>query len=64
MKKQSMKEVGEATRARVRKEMAVPRMAASAREGERNLAAERAMPAKRAKPKLPIKPTPRLRRAR
>ena len=41
MKKKAKKELDEATRASVRKEMAKPRMARSAREGEIMLAAER-----------------------
>jgi hypothetical protein len=41
MKKKTKKEFGEATRASVKKEMAKPRMAKSAREGEKNLAAAR-----------------------
>jgi hypothetical protein len=41
MKKKTKKELGEATRASVRKEMAKPRMATSARESEINPAAAR-----------------------
>jgi hypothetical protein len=46
MKKKVRKKFGEATRASVKKEMAKPRMAKSAREGEANLAAVRLVPAK------------------
>jgi len=41
MKKKAKKELGEATRARVMEEMAKPRMAKTAREGEMYLAAAR-----------------------
>ena len=44
MKKKVRKEFGEATRASVKKEMAKPRMAKSARESEMNLAAQRLVP--------------------
>jgi hypothetical protein len=46
MKKKVKKELGEATRARVKKEMAKPRMAKSARESEMNLVAVRLVPGK------------------
>jgi hypothetical protein len=46
MKKKVRKEFGEATRASVKKEMAKPRMAKSARESEMNLAAVRLVPGK------------------
>ena len=46
MKKKVKKEFGEATRASVKKEMAKPRMAKSARESEMNLAAMRLVPGK------------------
>jgi hypothetical protein len=52
MKKKTKKELGEATRASVKKEMAKPRMAKSAREGEINLAAVRIAPVKLWKNKL------------
>jgi hypothetical protein len=41
MKKKTKKESGEATRASVTREMAKPRMAKSAREGEKFMAAAR-----------------------
>jgi hypothetical protein len=41
MKKKAKKDLGEATRASVKKEMAKPRMAKSARIAERNLDAAR-----------------------
>jgi len=41
MKKKTRKELGDATRAGVIKEMAKPRMTKSAREGAMSLAAER-----------------------
>jgi len=41
MKKKAKKEFGEATLASVKKEMAKPRLAMSAREGERDIAAGR-----------------------
>jgi hypothetical protein len=40
MKKKAKKDLGEATRASVKKEMAKPRMAKSARIAERNLDSE------------------------
>jgi hypothetical protein len=46
MTKKAKKELGEATRASVKKEMAKPRMSKSAREGEINLAAARIAPGK------------------
>ena len=46
MKKKVRKEFGEATRASVKKEMAKPRMAKSARESEMNLTAVRLVPGK------------------
>ena len=46
MKKKVRKELGEATRASVKKEMAKPRMAKSARESEMNLVAVRLVPGK------------------
>jgi hypothetical protein len=46
MKKKAKKEFGEATRASVKKEMAKPRMAKSARESEMNLAVVRIVPGK------------------
>ena len=52
MKKKAKKEFGEATRASVKKEMAKPRMAKSAREGETTLAAARIAPGKLGKNKL------------
>jgi hypothetical protein len=47
MKKKPKKEFGAATRARVKKEMAKPRMAKSVREGEISLGAARIAPSKR-----------------
>jgi hypothetical protein len=46
MKKKAKKDFGGATRASVTKEMAKPRMAKSAREGEIKLAAARLAPGK------------------
>jgi hypothetical protein len=46
MKKKVRKEFDEVTRASVKKEMAKPRMAKSARESEMNLAAVRLVPGK------------------
>ena len=46
MKKKVRKEFGEATRASVKKEMAKPRMAKSARESEMSLTAVRLVPGK------------------
>jgi hypothetical protein len=62
MKKKAKKEFGEATLARVKKEMAKPRRAMSAREGEINLAAGRMVPVKRGSTKLQLHPLPLLRR--
>jgi len=64
MKKKAKKEFGEATLARVKKEMAKPRLAMSAREGEINLAAGRMVPVKRRNAKLQSHPLPLLRHAR
>jgi hypothetical protein len=63
MKKKAKKEFGEATLASVKKEMAKPRLAMSAREGEINLAAGRMVRAKRGNAKLQLHPLPLLRRA-
>jgi hypothetical protein len=63
MKKKVKKEFGEATLASVKKEMAKPRMAMSAREGEINLAAGRIVPVKRGNAKLQSHPLPLLRPA-
>ena len=46
MKKKAKEEFDEVTRASVKKEMAKPRMAKSAREAEINLAARRIVPRK------------------
>ena len=46
LNKQAKKEAGNATRASVKKEMAKPRMAKSARESEMNLVAVRLVPGK------------------
>jgi hypothetical protein len=51
-KKQAKKESGKATLARVKKEMAKPRMAKSARKEEANQAAARIVRGKRGKTKL------------
>jgi hypothetical protein len=64
MKKKAKKESGEATLAGVKKEMAKPRLAMSAREGEINPAAGRIVPVKRGNAKLQLHPLPLLRRAR
>ena len=64
MKKKAKKEFGEATRASVKKEMAKPRMAKSAREQEANRVDGRRPPVKRGKAKLQLQPLPVLRRAR
>jgi hypothetical protein len=64
MKKKAKKEFGEATLASVRKEMAKPRLAMSAREGEINLAAGRMVTVKRGNAKLQLHPLPLLRHAR
>jgi hypothetical protein len=63
VKKKSKKEFDEATLASVKKEMAKPRMAMSAREREINLAAGRMVPVKRGNAKLQLHPVPLLRRA-
>jgi hypothetical protein len=56
--KKAKKQIDEATRASVKKEMAKPRMAESAREGERYLAAARIALGKlrRKKPASPLLP--------
>jgi hypothetical protein len=64
MKKKAKKEIGETTLASVKKEMAKPRLALSAREGEINLAAGRKVLVKRGNAKLQLHPLPVLRRAR
>jgi hypothetical protein len=64
MKKKAKKEFGEATLARVKREMANPRLAMSARKGEINLATGRMMPVKRGTAKLELHPLPLLRHAR
>jgi hypothetical protein len=46
MKKKATKDLGEVTRASVKKEMAKPRLAKSVREAEINLAGERIAPRK------------------
>jgi hypothetical protein len=58
MKKKAKKEFGEATRDSVKKEMAKPRIAKSAREEEVNRAAGRIMPVKRGKAELQSHPLP------
>jgi hypothetical protein len=62
--KKPKSELGEATLARVKKEMARPRMAKSAREGGVNPVAGRMVPLKREKAKLQVHPLALLRRAR
>jgi hypothetical protein len=64
MKKKAKKEFGRAILASVKKEMTKPRLTMSAREGEINEAAGRAVRAKRANAKLRLHPLPLLRRAR
>jgi hypothetical protein len=64
MKKKAKKEFGEATLASVKKEMAKPRLAMSAREREINLAVGRMVPVKRGNAKLQLHAIPLLRRAR
>jgi hypothetical protein len=63
LKKKLKKEFGEATLAGVKKEMAKPRMAMSAREGKINQAVGRIVPVKRGNAKLQLHPLPLLRRA-
>jgi hypothetical protein len=58
MKKKAKKEFGEATRDSVKKEMAKPRIAKSAREEEVNRAAGRIMPVNRGKAELQSHPLP------
>jgi hypothetical protein len=64
MKKKSKKEFAEATLASVKKEMAKPRLAMSAREGEISLAAGRMVPVRRGNTKLQLDPLPLPRSAR
>jgi hypothetical protein len=64
MKKKAKIEFGEAILASVKKEMAKPRLAMSARDGELNLAAGRMATVKRGNAKLQLHPLPLLRRAR
>jgi hypothetical protein len=64
MKRKAKKEFVEATLASVKKEMAKPRMAISAREGEINPAVGRRLPVKRGNAKLQLHPLPLVRRAR
>jgi len=64
MKKKAKKKLGEAALASVKKEMAKPRLAMSAREGEINQAAGRMALVKRGIPKLQLHSLPLLRRAR
>jgi hypothetical protein len=64
MEKKLKKELAEATRASVEKEMAKPRTAKSAREGEANLIAEQIASVRREKAKLQLHPLALLRRAR
>jgi hypothetical protein len=63
MKKKPKREFGEATLASVKKEMAKPRIALSAREGIINRAVGRIVPVKRGNAKLQLHPLPLLRRA-
>jgi hypothetical protein len=58
MNKKAKKQVGEATRASVMKEMKQPRMAKSVREEEVNQVAERMATSKAGKAKLPLHPLP------
>jgi hypothetical protein len=64
VKKKAKKEFGEATLARVKKEMAKPRLAKSARRVVVAIAAGRTVPVKRGNAKLKLHPLPLLRRAR
>jgi hypothetical protein len=64
MKKKSKKEFGEARLASVKKEMAKPRLAMSAREGEISPAAGRMVPVRRENTKLQLDPLPLPRSAR
>jgi hypothetical protein len=64
MKKKAKKRLCKATLARVKKEMAKPRLAMSAREGEINPAAGRMVQAKRGNARLQMHSLPLLRRAR
>jgi hypothetical protein len=64
MKRKAKKKLGEAVLACVKKEMAKPRLAMSAREGETDIAVGRTVPVKRENPKLPLHSPPLLRRAR
>jgi hypothetical protein len=64
MKRKAKKKLGEAVLASVKKEMAKPRLAMSAREGETDIAAGRTVPVKRENPKLQLHSPPLLRRAR
>jgi len=64
MKKKAKKELGKAILASVKKEMAKPRMATSAREAEIDLGAGRMAPVMRGNVKLRSLPLPLLRRVR
>jgi hypothetical protein len=64
VKKKAKKKSCGATLASVKKEMAKPRLAMSAREGEINLSSGRIVPVKRGNAKLKLHPLPLLRRAR
>jgi len=64
MRKEAKKKLGKATLASVKKEMAKPRLAMSAREGEIDVAAGRMVPVKRGNGKLQLHPLPFLQRAR
>jgi hypothetical protein len=64
MKKKAKKKSGGAALASVKKEMAKPRLAMSALEGETDIAAGRMVPVKRENPKLQLHSLPLLRRAR
>jgi len=63
VKKKAKKKSGGATLASVKKEMAKPRLALSARGGEIGVAAGRMAPVKRGNAKLQLHPLPILRRA-
>jgi hypothetical protein len=63
VKKKNKKKFWGATLANVKKEMAKPRLAMSAREGEINLSSGQIVPVKRGNAKLKLHPLPLLRRA-
>jgi hypothetical protein len=64
MKKKAKKKLGRSTLASVKREMAKPRMATSAREAEIDIGGGRMALVKRGNAKLGLHPLPLLRRAR